>query len=841
MENPLIDALSYIPGTRSSVRAPLWQFLPPIPDGVISTWLRQNVSQGSWILDPFCASPRIAIEAARAGYRVLVTANNPITRFILEFSATPPSTDVLKAVLAELASSYKADERIEPHIRSLYNTRCARCGQIVSADAFIWEHDNPSPYMRIYTCPSCGDTGEHACTPFDSERSGQFVNVGLHKARALERVVASNDQDRIHVEQALSVYPPRAIYALVTIINKIEGLEITAQQKRYLSALLLYALDQSNSMIKPSGLPERRRQLTIPRHFRENNVWLVLEQAIEAWSGTLNTSDQSSAPLTMWPEQPPDSGGICIYEGRLLSIVGSLAELNIKSVCAAIPRPNQAFWTLSALWAGWLWGREAVGSIKSVLHRQRYDWAWHTTALFSIFKQLVHVLDPSTKILGLIGESEPGFIAAALVAARIAGCGLEGIALRAEEEQAQIVWKCKEERVQLQNDISLINVGEWAARNYLQERGEPTSYFNTIVSAFVQIIQKWEPGQLQTTNEKKNIDDSQQKADEPSGQNEPNPSLAYSTIYNSAREALSYRGGFLRYNLQDLLESEVINRVQSAQASLFPLEPGNISSDEGDLDLAGQSALEGETVAEKERPTRSSDITESTYLWLREIDRINKNPISDRYENILLDLFSEHPGYTLESLDSALCQSFPGLFTPDPEIIHLFLESYGEENPSESGSWCLRAEDIQEERQRDIEDAFFNLQLIATRLGIQSRIDLENHKKFSISWIDAHGELNYHFFPITTASLGEKVIYYNPSSIRNFIVLPGSRANLVIYKLKRDPRLNRAFNPAQGNWRILKFRHLRSLAENPLLNRENFEQLIALDPITYTTPQLRLI
>jgi hypothetical protein len=186
---------------------------------------------------------------------------------MLEMAANPPNPEDLKSALAELAASYKGDERIEPHIRALYNTYCARCGQLVSADAFLWEHGHPAPYMRIYTCPNCGDSGEHPCTPYDIERANQFFSGGLHKARALERVVASNDQDRIHVEQALSVYIPRALYALITIINKIEGLNISATGQKHLAALLLYAFDQANALWSVPGTRTRRRQLTIPRHF----------------------------------------------------------------------------------------------------------------------------------------------------------------------------------------------------------------------------------------------------------------------------------------------------------------------------------------------------------------------------------------------------------------------------------------------------------------------------------------------------------------------------------------------------------------------------------------------
>ena len=117
MNQQMFGALPYIPGNAIKNPEPLSRYLPPIPDGVISSWLNKNVPQGSWVLDPFCASPRIAVEAARAGYRLLVTANNPIARFLLEMAADPPKSDDLKSALAELSASYKADERMEPHIR----------------------------------------------------------------------------------------------------------------------------------------------------------------------------------------------------------------------------------------------------------------------------------------------------------------------------------------------------------------------------------------------------------------------------------------------------------------------------------------------------------------------------------------------------------------------------------------------------------------------------------------------------------------------------------------------------------------------------------------------------
>jgi hypothetical protein len=72
------------------------------------------------------------------------------------------------------------------------------------------------------------------------------------------------------------------------------------------------------------------------------------------------------------------------------------------------------------------------------------------------------------------------------------------------------------------------------------------------------------------------------------------------------------------------------------------------------------------------------------------------------------------------------------------------------------------------------------------------------------------------------------------------VVIPGSRANLLIYKLNRDPRLLGRSQIA-GGWNFIKFRHLRWLLENPLLSRESLAESLALDPLTYSTPQLRLL
>ena len=107
---------------------------------------------------------------------------------------------------------------------------------------------------------------------------------------------------------------------------------------------------------------------------------------------------------------------------------------------ARLPRPNQAFWTLSALWSGWLWGREAVEPYKSALRRRRYDWAWNATALYAAFAHLFELLPLATPFFGLLPEAEPSFLTSALTAAGAAGFDLKSLALRTEHDPIQMIW-----------------------------------------------------------------------------------------------------------------------------------------------------------------------------------------------------------------------------------------------------------------------------------------------------------------------------------------------------------------------------------------------------------------
>ncbi|HUI87178.1 MAG TPA: hypothetical protein VLX61_00505 [Anaerolineales bacterium] len=469
-----MDAQPYILGLKAADPGPLSRFIPPLEEGTISAWLSLHVARGSWLLDPFGFAPRVAIEAARAGYRLLVTVNNPITRFLLELAARPPAESDFKAALADLAASKKGDEHLETHLRTLYVTTCEKCGHEVLASAFLWRRNEDAPYARIYECRECGDAGERIVTSEDVERAKKIASTDtLHRSRALERVASMDDDDRVYAEEAIQHYLPRPLYVLTTLINRLDSLNLSPERRRALTALILVACDAGNTVWGYPSERARPKQLNIPNQFREQNVWMMLERGIALWAGTA-----SSVLCEAWPKKIPESGGICIYEGRLKDLAHEVKkEIPISAVVTALPRPNQAFWTLSALWAGWLWGRPAVEPYKVALHRRRYDWAWSATALNAAFAHLFELVPLGTPFFGLLPEAEPPFLTAALTAAGAASFDLESVALRTEHDPIQIVWKRGEHLHRESIEPEMDSVRQ-AVRAYLRERGEPASYLH---------------------------------------------------------------------------------------------------------------------------------------------------------------------------------------------------------------------------------------------------------------------------------------------------------------------------------------------------------------------------
>ena len=139
------------------------------------------------------------------------------------------------------------------------------------------------PYARIYECKHCTDSGERVVTDEDIERAKKIAETdALHRSRAFEKVVALHDEDRFYAEEAIQYYLPRPLYVLTTIINRLDSLNLSAERKRALTALILIACDAGNTIWAHPAERPRPKQLSTPNQFREHNVWMMLERGTQS-------------------------------------------------------------------------------------------------------------------------------------------------------------------------------------------------------------------------------------------------------------------------------------------------------------------------------------------------------------------------------------------------------------------------------------------------------------------------------------------------------------------------------------------------------------------------------
>lgn len=738
----------YIRGRPAGTNLPLQRHQPDFPVGVVSAWLKKHPIPPGLLLFPLGNVPHLPLEAARAGYQCLVTANNPISRFLIKHRTSPFSLSALQSSLSALASTHKGQERLQPHILSLYHTRCPGCGKTISAQAFLWKENALGPHAKLCACPHCGESGEYPTSPEDIQKAQSFQNNSLYHARALTRIAPPQDPIHAYAKEALQAYTPRSVYALFTLINKSSALSLSQTGKDCLSALLLSACYQALNLWEYPAQDDPFTTLTIPPVYRERNLWFTLEETLPVWTGT-----EEHIPLTQWPELPPPEGGITLFKGPLRDLSPHPLQ-SIQAVVAGIPQPNLAYWNLSALWSGWIWGQKAAAPLRPVFRLHSFDWGWHTHALSGLFNGLQSLLEASAPCLGVFCEGSEDLLLSTLQASYRAGFRLQTIALDTYTGQGQLLWHKGQvppgEPDARQAKAILRSDGYTQIRN----AGEPLPALKLKSSGWAALD---EQNALPIAAERSQEDH-------------------FQALKTLTSETYAFREGFLYYE---------------------------------DLDRWWH----------KEAPLQSI-----TY--------------SDRVEMALVKLLvdADVPLPRTE-LEDALFERFPALLTPDSQLLQVCLKAYGVQDPPQSECWRLRPGETPTARKADLADMRALLRELGKKLGFIPREGPPLDHVLTLTWENSAG-VQYTFFITASALVSKIILDQSPPPPTPWIALPGSRANLVIHKLKHHPPLSRLID---RGWNFIKFRHIRRLSSDVNLSAESLPEHLSLDPLTYTEPQLPLL
>jgi hypothetical protein len=167
--------------------------------------------------------------------------------------------------------------------------------------------------------------------------------------------------------------------------------------------------------------------------------------------------------------------------------------------------------------------------------------------------------------------------------------------------------------------------------------------------------------------------------------------------------------------------------------------------------------------------------------------------------------------------------------TPPAALVEYCLRSYAEYDGS-SSTWQLKLHERLAERELDLKTAINQIYSLAEMLGCS--VDEES----TLDWISG-GEKLYRFYFSYTACAATRC-YQDDSELQKVFVFPGSRAELLKYKLLRDPQFREIASP---NWHFLKFRTLKALAARTDISLAEWNILLDSDPLTLEeNTQLRM-
>ena len=739
----------FIRGEQNSQPIPLEEFLPAYRLGVVSSWLNHLPSRPDLVIFPFGDSPLEALEAAAAGYRIVVPIHNPITRFLLNRLAQPISKEELNSALVRLSSSYKGKERLKPFILSLYVTECPHCGKLISARSFTWSKARGGPVRKTCLCSDCGEPSETPVSQEDIQKALAYKENSPSHARALTRVAPPDDPVRFQAENALKTYPHRTVHALFTILNKLTGFDLSPEERINLEMLLLHAFYRCSSLSSSSILERESGTSPDDDTYREENVWFALEEALEIWE-----NGQISVPIVTWPDLPPDPGGISIYPGRVKDLIPQLEGLDFGAALMVFPKPNLSFWSLSALWTGWLWGQDAAAPLRNILSLQNLDWVWLARAIKSTLSELEEILPPGVPCFGLLPNLEIEYLISVGTAACATGFSLTDIAVDPDLPQGQIICTTGEQLAASPTAKSMKEIIRSAGFEFLKAAGEPKHTLSLYSAGLASIASE----HVLLQSGKENIAD------------------FYLQLVKNFEESIAYRQGFLHFS-------------------------------------------------------------ESETWWHQELSP-SPDPHSDRVEQALVNLLAKSSSPLLEvDVYAHLYQKFPGLDTPQQGLIEVCLKSYAEKTSGTQSGWELRSSDQPSNRRQDLKEIEDTLSLLGTQLGFEIKKGAPLGNILCLVWQNK-GETSYTFYISASGILNKIIAGYDSPVVNPWIILPGSRAELIHYKMENNNPLAKTI---QNSWGLVKYRHIRRIADEGGLTKENLQERLALDPFTSDAPQLPLI
>jgi hypothetical protein len=426
-----------------------------VPPAVARAAIEQHTPPGAVILDPFASSLGVIQAAVDLGRKVIAASFSPINALALRATLWPADA---RPAFTHLEDALKAAHRLNENILKLYSANCPTCGKAAIAQHFIWDRERQQPVEKHVLCAVCGENAG-LIEDEDFRELKKLDARGLPFWRLHGRVIERNHEDAERVSDVLDAYTPRAQAALSDILPKFEAL--SEEDRSALRPALLATLDACTALHTPD---EARYPsgLKPPARFLERNVWLELERQVSLLPAVSPSLPRAATIDELFASGTP---AVCLLVLPARELARRLPERSSPLVVTHPPLPRPGFWSLSAVWAAWLWGRQSslVDHVLPLLSRKRTSWEWQWRAIGSALNVLRPALGDDARVV-MSFPAEEAILDSVTLAAAAAQQRVESLVCD-PLDGVRATWRAE--------PAGPVSAPEDTLRLILQERGEP--------------------------------------------------------------------------------------------------------------------------------------------------------------------------------------------------------------------------------------------------------------------------------------------------------------------------------------------------------------------------------
>ncbi|MFW9914092.1 MAG: DNA methyltransferase [Candidatus Thorarchaeota archaeon] len=361
---------------------------------------------GDKVLDPFCGSGVIPIEAARLGRAGIGFDIDPVGLFIAKMTAA-------QANLSKIEDLFKTFlQKIRPNVESLYKTCCPLCfSPAAITRVAVWLHEEAMPRELRGRCQTCGDFSK----PPDERDQTHLMNVwGAPLPSCVPDLVLryANGKLFLKAEGHTSIkdlYTHRNLLALGLIHEEIDSIVGKPEQDHLLygfsSILHLASKLTPDRKSRPYSSHWGRMSYWIPPKHQERNVFELLQNALLGRQSVLRGLEDSNLNLEgvriVSSLAELASGTIMFKRLSALNLTKILLPSSVDLVFTDPPYGGSVqHFELNSLWASWLNLNKRDPKDEIIINpRQEKSPETFGKMLQAVFEEIFALLKPEKKMV----------------------------------------------------------------------------------------------------------------------------------------------------------------------------------------------------------------------------------------------------------------------------------------------------------------------------------------------------------------------------------------------------------------------------------------------------------